>query len=75
MTHLRDVIDANRVLCVEANNFLEVMSIATNKTAFLMDEVDHFIENNFISLKQDGTLDGFVLLRHHKVFMFSATLN
>ena len=69
------MIDANRVLCVVADNFLEVMSIATNKTTFLMDEADYFIENDFITLKQDGTLDGFVLLRHHKVFMFSATLN
>ena len=73
--HLGEMIDANRVLCVVADNFMEVISIANPKTVYLMDEADYFVENNFITLKHDGTLDGFVLLRQHKVFMFSATLN
>ena len=41
---------------------------------FLIDEADHFIEHKFIQLMRDGGLEGLVVLKANRVYMFSATL-
>ena len=64
MTTLHSVIDANHIFCVFVVTFEDV-TVLEQKTTFLIDEADHFIENKFIKLKLDGTLDGLVVLRPH----------
>ena len=50
MTTLHRVIDANHIFCVLVVKFEDVI-VLEQKTTFLVDEADHFVENKFITLR------------------------